>query len=74
MSMRESWQLTMRKSTLVPFVDVLTYIPLGMMREQEMRRTSPSCIKTSTTAGFVANVVLKLTSLTRMMTPKLVNE
>lgn len=64
----------MRKSNLGPCVDVLTYFSLGTMREQETRRTSRSCIKISTAAGFAVNVVLNLTSLTRMMTPKLANE
>lgn len=74
MSTRDSWQLTMRKSTFVHFVDVSTYIYLGIMKEQVTRRLLRSCIKTSTVAGFAASVVPNLTSLTRTTTPKLGNE
>ncbi len=74
MSMRELWQLTMRKSALIRRVDVLIYISLGIMREQETKRTLRSYTRTSTVACFAANEEPNLTSLTRTMTPKLASE
>ena len=74
MSMRESWQLIMRKSAFILHIDVFAYISQGTTREQETRRTLRNCIKTSTAACFAANVVPNLTSLTRTMTLKLANE
>ena len=65
----------MRKSKFhFLFVNEFTYISPGTMREQEMRRTLRSCIKTSMAACFAANAVPTLTSLTRMMMLKLANE
>ena len=73
MSTRESWQLIMRKY-FRSIYRRFTHITPGIMREQETRRTLRSCIRTSTAACFVANVVPSLTSLTRTTTLKLANE